>query len=108
MYYISSSSLFLLLFSFQFVYPRIIKTSLGRLEGKQSGKYQLFRRIPFAKPPIGTLRFQKPESAEKWNGVWNATGEFTVNSYILTVIIRIWTRVYVQFNMDPEPSKMGR
>ncbi|CCD62335.2 Carboxylesterase type B domain-containing protein [Caenorhabditis elegans] len=73
MYYISSSSLFLLLFSFQFVYPRIIKTSLGRLEGKQSGKYQLFRRIPFAKPPIGTLRFQKPESAEKWNGVWNAT-----------------------------------
>ena len=29
----------------------------------------VFKGIPFAKPPVGDLRFAPPQNAEKWNGV---------------------------------------
>lgn len=32
-----------------------------------------FRSIPYAKPPLGDLRFRKPESVEDWSEPWNAT-----------------------------------
>lgn len=52
----------------------VITTSLGSINGNQIGSYQTFKKIPFAKPPIGKLRFQKPMAAEKWEGILNATG----------------------------------
>ncbi|PIC33719.1 hypothetical protein B9Z55_013599 [Caenorhabditis nigoni] len=51
----------------------IISTSSGKLNGKEVGDYHLFKKIPFAKPPLGELRFQKPEAVEKWDGIRNAT-----------------------------------
>ncbi|UMM28003.1 hypothetical protein L5515_011039 [Caenorhabditis briggsae] len=50
----------------------IISTSYGKLKGKQIGEYHLFKHVPFAKPPVGTLRFQKAETPEKWEGVRDA------------------------------------
>ncbi|XP_021914303.1 liver carboxylesterase-like [Zootermopsis nevadensis] len=32
-----------------------------------------FQGIPFAKPPVGNLRFKPPEPAEPWNGTLDAT-----------------------------------
>jgi para-nitrobenzyl esterase len=32
-----------------------------------------FRKIPFAKPPIGKLRFEKPEKYGIWPGTLDAT-----------------------------------
>ncbi|GJQ72643.1 hypothetical protein Trydic_g1305 [Trypoxylus dichotomus] len=29
--------------------------------------------IPYAKPPLGELRFEPPQSLENWTGIWNAT-----------------------------------
>ncbi|CAO4373741.1 unnamed protein product [Caenorhabditis nigoni] len=65
----------LLLFIFtcsSIVHSLVISTSLGELDGKQVGDLHLFKKIPFAKPPVGKLRFQKPEPVESWNGILNA------------------------------------
>lgn len=50
----------------------------GTLFGKKSfdywnGTFYTFEGIPFAKPPIGGLRFKAPEPAEKWSGIYDAT-----------------------------------
>lgn len=36
------------------------------------GDVDIFKGIPFAKPPVGPLRFQSPQE-NKWTGVFNAT-----------------------------------
>jgi para-nitrobenzyl esterase len=41
----------------------IVETGLGRLRGIEQGGVRVFRGIPFAKPPVGTLRFRAPQ---KW------------------------------------------
>ncbi|PIK55598.1 para-nitrobenzyl esterase [Apostichopus japonicus] len=33
----------------------------------------IFRGIPYAKPPVGDLRFAKPEPMDPWTEVYNAT-----------------------------------
>ncbi|MBV9913174.1 MAG: carboxylesterase family protein, partial [Sinobacteraceae bacterium] len=40
--------------------------------GTRSGEVLVFRGIPFAKPPIGPLRWRMPEAAEPWPGVREA------------------------------------
>ncbi|CAG7724942.1 unnamed protein product [Allacma fusca] len=56
----------------------IVKTNLGSLRGvrevSRGGRnYYEFRGIPYAKPPLGTLRFESPEKPEPWTGVRDAT-----------------------------------
>lgn len=50
----------------------IVETEQGSLKGIDKGDYQEFRGIPYAKPPLGKLRFKAPESPEPWEGVYNA------------------------------------
>lgn len=52
-------------------------TRLGKLRGltetlENKTVYQ-FRRVPYAKPPISNLRFEKPKQFGSWNGILNAT-----------------------------------
>nr|ANS53404.1 esterase 4 [Sitophilus oryzae] len=52
----------------------------GTLEGNRAqdidgNQFFRFLGIPYAKPPLGDLRFREPESAESWSGVRNATVE---------------------------------
>lgn len=61
-------SVFIIFLSFKFVYGRltdIIETDRGPVQGEilktvhdSSIEYSAFRAIPYAKPPIGELRFQ--------------------------------------------------
>ena len=53
--------------------PTIVETGLGKVEGFQSDGVRVFRGIPFAKPPVGELRFRAPESPEPWAGGRDAT-----------------------------------
>ncbi|CAL2040133.1 unnamed protein product [Caenorhabditis brenneri] len=64
--------LFAVSFLFSYCNSAIISISYGKLDGDQRGDFHLFKRIPYAKPPTGKLRFQKPEVPESWEGVRNA------------------------------------
>jgi para-nitrobenzyl esterase len=50
-----------------------VATSYGKLQGVEQGGLSVFRGIPFAKPPVGDLRFRAPERAEGWEGVRDAS-----------------------------------
>ena len=50
----------------------IVETRNGRVEGFAQRGLQVFRGIPFARPPVGPLRFRSPRPPESWAGVREA------------------------------------
>ena len=50
-----------------------IETTKGKVQGVQESNYQRFYGIPFAKPPIGDLRFCEPQPMDLWDDVKDAT-----------------------------------
>ncbi|MGH8980093.1 MAG: carboxylesterase/lipase family protein [Acidimicrobiales bacterium] len=52
--------------------PRAQLTN-GVVEGTTEDGLAVFRGMPFAKPPFGPLRFQRPEPPDPWEGVRPAT-----------------------------------
>jgi len=53
----------------------VVETRSGRVRGVAEEGLQVFRGIPFARPPVGPLRFAAPEPPEPWAGLRDA-GEF--------------------------------
>ncbi|KAI4468851.1 carboxylesterase [Holotrichia oblita] len=56
----------------------IVKVEQGLLQGTtgidyDNNKFYKFLGIPYAKPPVGELRFKAPQGAEKWYGIRDAT-----------------------------------
>ena len=45
----------------------------GRLAGVREGGLNIFRGIPFARPPLGALRWRPPVAAVRWPGVRDAS-----------------------------------
>ncbi|XP_063218438.1 uncharacterized protein LOC134528616 [Bacillus rossius redtenbacheri] len=58
-----------------------LEVSQGRLRGKRvtsptsGATYYSFQGIPYAKPPVGPLRFKPPEDPEPWTGTRDALEE---------------------------------
>ena len=50
----------------------MVETKYGRIEGIDHGWYTEYRGIPFAKPPVGALRFKAPEEPECFENVYRA------------------------------------
>ncbi|XP_015677101.1 cholinesterase [Protobothrops mucrosquamatus] len=83
MYSFTKVTMWLLLFCMfvKKVFPAgndtIIATSNGMVKGIHlsvlGGTVAAFLGIPFATPPIGSLRFKKPQPREQWKGTWDAT-----------------------------------
>ncbi|XP_039295370.1 uncharacterized protein LOC111060276 [Nilaparvata lugens] len=58
--------------------PPIVELSYGKLQGdfivaKDGTKYEGFMGVPYAKPPVGELRFEEPQPLANWTGVFNAS-----------------------------------
>lgn len=51
----------------------IVNTHLGKVEGYTKKGISTFKGIPFAKPPVGELRFRAPQPAEPWSDTLDAT-----------------------------------
>lgn len=51
----------------------IIETAYGRVEGKKLENVYVWKGIPYAKPPVGSLRFRPPVKPEGWDGIRDAT-----------------------------------
>nr|XP_039263238.1 carboxylesterase 1E-like [Styela clava] len=62
-----------------------IKGKVVKLEVEDTNPVCVFRNIPFAKPPVGKLRFLPPRPAEPWKGVRDGTiqGNLPMYSRIL-------------------------
>jgi len=52
----------------------VVRTESGSLSGTRSadGQVHIFKGIPYARPPLGPLRWRAPEPPEKWSGVRRA------------------------------------
>ena len=52
--------------------PPRVTIDTGPLEGLDSAKVNIFRGIPYARPPVGPLRWRAPLPARPWRGVRDA------------------------------------
>lgn len=52
---------------------KIVLTTKGSVQGVLSadGKVEVFAGIPYAKPPVGDLRWREPQDPESWTGTLN-------------------------------------
>ena len=50
----------------------LVETRRGSVRGVTEGSLAVFRGLPFARPPVGPLRFGPPEPPEPWSGVRDA------------------------------------
>ncbi|KAH7952216.1 hypothetical protein HPB52_020174 [Rhipicephalus sanguineus] len=57
----------------------VVSTTNGRVRGHthtfMHKQVQVFLGVPYAKPPIGELRFQKPQSPESWDDIYDANSD---------------------------------
>jgi para-nitrobenzyl esterase len=51
----------------------LVETRRGTVRGVIEGGLAVFRGLPFARPPVGPLRFRPPEPPEPWSEVRDAT-----------------------------------
>ncbi len=53
--------------------PGVVQTDRGAVAGSLAGKTWSYRKIPFAAPPVGPLRYAPPAAAPCWSGPRDAT-----------------------------------
>lgn len=52
--------------------PVQVKVEAGLIRGTAENDLTVFRGIPFAAPPIGSLRWKAPQPVSNWDGVKEA------------------------------------
>jgi para-nitrobenzyl esterase len=72
----------------------LVQTTSGKVRGEQRKAHQVFRGIPYAKPPLGPLRFRAPQPPDEWPGV-RAANSFSPSA--------LQTRSKIVSSTVPEP-----
>ncbi|MEV5986099.1 carboxylesterase family protein [Streptomyces sp. NPDC052051] len=50
----------------------VVRTSGGLVAGERAGRVTVFRGVPYARPPVGALRFASPRPPVPWRGIREA------------------------------------
>lgn len=51
----------------------VVDTPAGRMKGILEGNLRVFKGIPYARPPIGNLRWKPPQPLPRWQGIRETT-----------------------------------
>ena len=52
---------------------RIVNTKYGKIKGYEKNSIIEYLGIPFAKPPIGDLRFKRAKEIDPWDNIFDAS-----------------------------------
>lgn len=50
----------------------VVTTKKGKIKGCIRDGYLVFKGIPYAKPPVGDLRWREPQETESWDDIYEA------------------------------------
>ena len=82
---------------------KIAKTSYGKLSGVEMEGYTVFKGIPYAKPPVGELRWKLPEKPDAWEGVRAADQFGNITWQTLPTAETPWGAMYYkEFYSNPD------
>jgi para-nitrobenzyl esterase len=80
-----------------------VKTTKGIVEGVECGTYTLYKGIPYAKPPIGELRWKAPREMDTWEGIFKADHFAPITVQRMPTADNVITgRFLKEFYNDPE------
>ena len=66
-------------------FPTVVQTKYGKVKGYHNTDQTVaWTGIPFAKPPVGDLRWKAPRNPERWRGVLDATQPCVPCTQLLT------------------------
>jgi para-nitrobenzyl esterase len=54
------------------LHAQVVETTAGLVRGTEEGSVVIYKGIPFAEPPVGDLRWRKPQPLVPWDGIRNA------------------------------------
>lgn len=80
----------------------VVNTDAGTIRGKSQGATEAFMGIPFAKPPVGPLRWHAPEPVARWTGVRDATRPSAV---CYQMVVKPWDPYPANFVADGPVSE---
>ena len=75
-------------------FSTVVETEYGKLKGYVNGDAIVWKGVPYAKPPVGELRWMAPQDLDPWDGVREAispakkcTQLLTTNEWIRTGVV---------------------
>ena len=82
-----------------------VRVASGELRGLDCGDYVVYKSVPYAKPPVGELRWRAPQELDPWEGVYEAT-EWRNKCMREGVVTPPWDKdFYDDPSYDGEPSE---
>ncbi len=80
-----------------------IKTKYGAISGVPMDGYIVYKGVPYAKPPVGELRWKRPQEPEPWEGVLPCDHFGNITPQVLPTADTPWGAMfYKEFYSDPE------